>query len=33
MKEVTQGRSLQANLSLVRNNARLGARVAAALDR
>lgn len=33
MKEVTQGRSLQANLSLVRNNARLGARVAAALAR
>lgn len=33
MKEVTAGRSLKANLSLVRNNARLGARVAAALAR
>lgn len=33
MKEVTGGRSLDANLSLVRNNARLGAAVAAALSR
>lgn len=33
MKEVTEGRSLEANLSLVRNNARLGAKVAAALAR
>lgn len=31
MKEVTEGRSLAANLSLVRNNARVGARIAAAL--
>lgn len=31
MKEVTEGRSLAANLSLVRNNARVGAQVAVAI--
>ena len=31
MKAVTEGRSLQANLALVRNNARVGARIAVAL--
>lgn len=31
MKEVTEGRSLAANLALVRNNARIGARIAVAL--
>ncbi|MGE5674749.1 MAG: pseudouridine-5'-phosphate glycosidase [Mycobacterium leprae] len=33
MKDVTGGRSLAANLSLVRNNARVGARIAVALSR
>lgn len=32
MKEVTAGRSLKANLALIRNNARVGARIAAALS-
>lgn len=31
MKEVTEGRSLAANLALIRNNARVGARIALAL--
>lgn len=33
MKEVTEGRSLKANLALVENNARVGARIAVALNR